>query len=229
MAFLRALEAIVGDSRTALALADRVACEIDALPPEVRSSIGVFQLREAAISLAEETMAQMRREFFRTEVFPRATERLTEFPVSADGTIGLPAPARGVVRFEQHALGDVSVDLFNSDELSFARYADIVPNSTWIRNLVGPEWLFFPSATGHFFPDFIVLWEPAESGRYRRALFVETKGAHLMGNDDTEAKREACDGFSSALANVSFLLGSPADCQARVAAILGQSTATGDS
>jgi len=220
LALLQALEDVVGDSRVALSLADRVASEVAVLPDEVRRGVDVHQLRSAAVDVAGEMIGRLRREYFRTNVFGRAVERVTEFPMSDDGTINLPYPLAGVVLFRRHVLGDVSTGLFNGDELSFARFLDGLEGSAWIRNIAGPEWLGFPMATGRFYPDFVVVWDAIDVDNFRRAIFIETKGAHLVGSEDTEVKREACEGLSRALTNVDFFLGSPLQCQVEVEALL---------
>lgn len=105
--------------------------------------------------------------------------------------IATPDPL-GTVPFRQNLLGDVPKSLLNAAELDFARHIEGLGLS-WFRNGVGEGWYSLPGGmTGRFFPDFVVPIGRQEEGVYQRVLLFETKGAHLIGSDDSIAKLEAC-------------------------------------
>jgi type III restriction enzyme len=111
--------------------------------------------------------------------------------VFREGMFGDQRLYRGHWRPNKHFLGPDNVPAFDGAELGeefrCAQALDSLPQvKYWVRNVSRhPNGLWFPLASGKFYPDFVA---QMENGR----LFVlEYKGAHLAGegNDDTNEKR----------------------------------------
>ena len=78
--------------------------------------------------------------------------------------------------------------IFNNQELLFARFLDDFDGIYWMRNPVGVG-LKLPYSFGYFYPDFVV-FKKTNSVDYR-VIYIETKGLHLIGSDDSNAKHDA--------------------------------------
>ena len=96
---------------------------------------------------------------------------------------------RGRWKPQRHFLGPNDVPAFdgaeNGEEVQCAQTIDSLPGvKFWIRNAARhPNSFWLPTATGKFYPDFVVRME---DGRF---LVVEYKGAHIADGADTAEKR----------------------------------------
>lgn len=93
--------------------------------------------------------------------------------------------------FRHSLLGDIPKSLFNDEELRFARFLDSLTSIRWFRNPPGVG-VAVPYALGNFYPDFIVV-SAAQTVSGANTLYIETKGAHLVGSRESVLKKEACD------------------------------------
>lgn len=117
--------------------------------------------------------------------------------------------------FVNSLIGDIPKSLFNDDELDFARFIDGLPDVKWFRNfpLSG---LALPYAYGNFYPDFIISFNQVK-GR-PMTIYVETKGAHLIGSNDSTAKEIAADLMSKINpVEIRVIFGSFVYCKAELA------------
>lgn len=136
--------------------------------------------------------------FFR-DVLPSATFTRASVPSSTALPVRHLSPdPTGTQPFRNSVFGDFPKSLLNPDELIFARFLDSheVP---WFRNPSQRGWYSLPLLGGHMYPDFGILLDPVEgeSRSFSRILLVETKGAHLIANADSERKRRACADVTS--------------------------------
>lgn len=115
-----------------------------------------------------------------------------EINVTPDLALDLP--------FKSCLYGNVPKSAFNSAELEFARFIDKFPNVKWIRN-IPKQGIGFPYSKGNFYPDFILLSAGSARKSPVNALFIETKGAHLMGSQDSLAKKAAASALNKILVN----------------------------
>ena len=96
---------------------------------------------------------------------------------------------RGRWKPNRHFLGPDQVPAFDGasdgEEFQCAQAIDNLPGVRfWVRNAANhPESFWLPTATGRFYPDFVVQLEDG------RLLVVEYKGAHLAEGSDTAEKR----------------------------------------
>lgn len=210
---------LLGDSRAAHRLSKQLATEFATGDVAGRTRFPLASLVRAARDLLNVQIADERQRFFSEVVYPTADVVRARFPLNRE-SVRLPIAEPGrTVAFQKHILGGVSADLFNQSELEFAQFLDGLPEIRWLRNLPGPEGLGVPHARGTFFPDFLVLCDELAPGEFGRAVFIETKGAHLAGSLDTVSKQEAAEGFSR-LDGVDFILGEPQECRAALGHLL---------
>jgi len=86
--------------------------------------------------------------------------------------------------------GNIPKAIFNESELAFARYIDSCNDVAWMRN--SPvNGIGFPYPDGIFYPDFLIIKN--SQSHSPQILFVETKGAHLIGNANSKLKLGTCD------------------------------------
>ena len=96
---------------------------------------------------------------------------------------------RGHWKPVKHFLGSEDVPVFygaeDGEEVQCAQVIDSLTDvAYWIRNVARhPESFWLPTATGKFYPDFVVQLSDS------RLLVVEYKGAHLADGPDTAEKR----------------------------------------
>lgn len=123
-------------------------------------------------------------------LFAQNTE---EFSVDSDlamifdeSTYAYNTPYSGSYKFQKHythLVGDLKPA---GEEFECAQYLDQMEEvAFWIRNVESKKesfWLQLPNSK--FYPDFVAMLKDD------RILVVEYKGAHLMGTDDSEAKRQ---------------------------------------
>lgn len=87
--------------------------------------------------------------------------------------------------FKRCLYGNIPKSIFNDSELSFARYIDRLPNILWMRN-TPQNGVGFPFSNGTFYPDFLLIKNIDQENPV--ILFIETKGAHLLGSADSNSK-----------------------------------------
>lgn len=93
-----------------------------------------------------------------------------------------------LLNFNNSCLEPVPHELFNSEELEYARFLDLL-GVIWMKTT--PKFkIDFPYPLGTFYPDFIVTL-PNSPGS--PTVYIETKGGHLIANEDSQAKETACD------------------------------------
>jgi superfamily II DNA or RNA helicase len=97
-----------------------------------------------------------------------------------------------LIEFENCLLSDVPSDLLNSQELDFARFLDKT-GVDWLKTTPSFR-IDFPYPLGTFYPDFLVV--PSKGGRVT-TIYIETKGAHLLMNEESRAKSFSCDAINS--------------------------------
>lgn len=92
------------------------------------------------------------------------------------------------VTFENCLLSEVPSDFLNSEELEFARNLDN-KGVNWLKT--SPSFkIDFPYPLGTFYPDFLVV---PSSGTNVPTIYIETKGTHLLMNEESKAKAFSCD------------------------------------
>lgn len=97
--------------------------------------------------------------------------------------------------FSSCIYGNLPKSIFNSDELVFSRFLDELPNTVWMRNFP-KSGVGFPYSGGNFYPDFILFHKDPTPGTLK-TCYIETKGSHLSGNDDTTAKLSAIEKYNA--------------------------------
>jgi superfamily II DNA or RNA helicase len=90
--------------------------------------------------------------------------------------------------FESCLLSEVPSDFLNTQELEFARFLD-KSGVSWLKTTPSFK-IDFPYPLGTFYPDFLVV--PTASSN-KTTFYIETKGAHLLMNDESRAKSFSCD------------------------------------
>jgi len=100
----------------------------------------------------------------------------------------------------QQSLFDYVPDAFNDYEKAVALYLDSQPQVLWwYRNLIGHEQFYIQGYRRHrVYPDFVV--QEGAKGEDRKkpvasVLVLESKGAHLKGNEDTKYKLSIAEYF----------------------------------
>jgi hypothetical protein len=157
------------------------------------------------------------------EQLKRSKVEEASFDASALGAVMAVPDPPGSIPFVHNLLGDVPKALFNTAELEFARSIERL-GLPWFRNQVGQGWYSLPGlGSSCFYPDFVLPLEATAAGSFKRVVVFETKGRHLIGSDDSERKREACDAVSlSSGGRIEAHFGDFAYCQEVLHRIAGE-------
>jgi superfamily II DNA or RNA helicase len=114
-------------------------------------------------------------------------------------------------KFKNCVLGNLPKSIFNNEELDFARYLDQLNQTVWIRCTPAMN-LGFPYAGGNFYPDFGVYI--MDKKNVLKTIFIETKGSHLLGNSDSNAKAFASEEISKISPDtLTVVFGSFSECK----------------
>ena len=77
--------------------------------------------------------------------------------------------------------------------------------------------LSFPYAYGNFHPDFIIFLKDKNNKLVNKTIFIETKGTHLIGSQDSNAKAYASDLITKiSTDSLEIIFGSFTFCKDRV-------------
>lgn len=173
----------------------------------------------------QDQLQHLKARIFFTDVLPRATFPLREFPSRTGIPVRYTTPdASGTAPFTHSVFGDFPKSVLNSDELSFARFLDST-KVPWFRNPSQRGWYSLPLLDGHMYPDFGLLLEPQGGipDTFHRIVLVETKGAHLVDNEDSKRKKRVCDGVTALSGGaVTALFGTFEEMRTSVSALLAQ-------
>jgi type III restriction enzyme len=186
-----------------------------------------FLVREYLINELRNRIEDERMDFMQHYFEVNAPAHLVseEFILSQSGSFPITVKAHPDIAlnlpFNNSLIGDIPKSLFNDDELDFARHIDNFAHVKWFRN-IPVTGLSLPYAFGRFYPDFVLSYE--YSPGCKKTIYVETKGGHLMGNRDSEAKKSAAEIISKIDENkLLVIFGSFRDCKTLVNQIVGLS------
>lgn len=133
-----------------------------------------------------------------------------KFLINAVPDLGLETP------FRNNILGNIPKSLFNLEELDFARFLDQFANCFWLRSIPTMK-LSFPYAYGNFHPDFVIFLMDKDNKLVNKTIFVETKGTHLIGSQDSNAKAYASELITKiSTDSLEIIFGSFTSCKERV-------------
>lgn len=173
----------------------------------------------------QDGLESLKASVFFADVLPEATFPLREFPSRTGIPVRYTTPdPSGTAPFVNCVFGDFPKSLLNPDELEFARFLDST-KVPWFRNPGQRGWYALPLPSGHMYPDFGLLLEP-QGGlpeTFHRIVLVETKGAHLVDNEDSKRKRRVCDDVTVLSGGaVTALFGTFEEMRTGVSALLAQ-------
>jgi superfamily II DNA or RNA helicase len=170
-------------------------------------------------------LERLKKDVFFSDVLPGATFPLQEYPNRTAIPMAYKTPdPLGTQPFMHSVFGDFPKSLLNPDELAFARFLDSrkVP---WFRNPSQRGWYALPLLDGHMYPDFGLLLQPQGGGpeTFQRVVLIETKGAHLVDNEDSKRKRRVCSDVTALSGgSVTALFGTFNEMRISVSELLGE-------
>ncbi len=177
-------------SRATIEMVGKICDFLDQKKPSITSE----QLLIETVSMKVD---DLRRDFIFTQfpaILKSVSNKVVEGPLSKFFGKGFRVQTKAdgghLPPFNNCLLGNMPKDLFNGEELEFARFLDGKEGLPWLKTVPSFK-INFPYPLGTFYPDFIVI-PVVPDGKPKTTYYVETKGGHLLKTPDSNFKKFAC-------------------------------------